>query len=99
MPIDKPVTMAGAAPGRITSLNNAPPRVPSERAVATSRGSTPSTPWIVLSRIGNSAPMNVMNIMLISDEGNIRMASGIHATAGIGRKTSSGGRTASSNAR
>src|SRR5476649_657598 len=54
---------------------------------------------MVLSKIGNSAPMNVMNIMLISDDGNIRIASGIHATAGMGRSTSSDGSTVSSNAR
>lgn len=45
--------------------------------------------------MGNSAPMNVMNTMLPSDDGNIRIASGIHATAGIGRSTSSGGSSVS----
>jgi hypothetical protein len=33
----------------------------------------------VLSRIGNSAPTKVMKTMLPSDDGNIRIASGIHA--------------------
>ena len=91
MPMDRPVTMLGAAPGNTTCVNRAKRPVPRLRAEAISRASTPSTPWMVLSRMGNSAPTKVMKIMLPSDEGNIRMASGIQATAGMGRATSSGG--------
>ncbi|MNP78897.1 hypothetical protein D3C76_1766180 [compost metagenome] len=40
--------------------------------------------------------MNVMNTIDSSDDGNIRIARGIHATAGIGRRTSSGGKNKSS---
>src|SRR5262249_35985071 len=46
---------------------------------------------MVLSKIGKKAPMKVMNTMLCSAEANSRMASGIQATAGMGRKISSGG--------
>ena len=64
MPIDRPVTMLGAAPGRITSANMAPaaacPGCAPRRSGARRR---PSTPWMVLSRIGNSAPMKVMKTM------------------------------------
>ena len=91
MPMARPVTMLGAAPGATTSVNSRQPRVPKPRADAIRRASTCRTPWMVLSRIGNSAPTKVMKIMLPSDDGNIRMASGIHATAGMGRSTSSGG--------
>ncbi|MNV57978.1 hypothetical protein D3C71_1503350 [compost metagenome] len=37
-----------------------------------------------------------MNTIDSSDDGNIRIASGIHATAGIGRSTSKGGSKVSS---
>jgi hypothetical protein len=47
-----------------------------------------------LIRIGKKAPMKVMNTMLCSADANSRMAIGIHATAGIGRSTSSGGQSA-----
>ncbi|MNT84448.1 hypothetical protein D3C72_2244600 [compost metagenome] len=46
--------------------------------------------------MGNRAPVKVMNTMDSSDEGNIRIARGIQATAGIGRSTSSGGSRLSS---
>jgi hypothetical protein len=99
MPIDRPVTMFGAAAGRITSEKMVQRPAPRLRADATRRGSAPSTPWIVFSRIGNSAPMNVMNTIDSSDDGNIRIASGIQATAGIGRSISSGGSSTSSSRR
>ena len=60
-------------------------------ADATSLGSTAPTPCTVFNKIGNKAPMNVIKIMEASDEGKIRIAKGIHATAGIGRNTSNGG--------
>ena len=47
-------------------------------------------------RLGNTAPVKVMNIIDTSAEGNMRIARGIHATAGIGRNISSGGRNTSS---
>jgi hypothetical protein len=40
--------------------------------------------------------VKVMNTIDSSDDGNIRIASGIQATAGIGRSTSSGGSSVSS---
>ncbi|MCY1558035.1 hypothetical protein D9M68_949370 [compost metagenome] len=96
MPMARPVTMLGAAPGRTTSRRIARRPAPRLRAEAIRRGSTASTPCTVLSRIGNSAPVKVMNTIDSSDEGNIRMARGIQATAGIGRSTSSGGSRLSS---
>ncbi|MNF17938.1 hypothetical protein D3C80_2217390 [compost metagenome] len=49
-----------------------------------------------MSRIGNKAPVKVMKTIDSSDEGNIRIARGIQATAGIGRSTSRGGSNKSS---
>ncbi|MNN07809.1 hypothetical protein D3C81_1206440 [compost metagenome] len=96
MPMARPVMMLGAAPGRTTSSRMARRPAPRLFAEAISRGSTPSTPCTVLSRIGNRAPVKVMNTIDSSDEGNIRIARGIHATAGIGRSTSRGGSKRSS---
>ncbi len=91
MPIARPVKMPGPAPGSSTSRSSARRPAPRLRAEASRRGSSASTPCTVLSRIGNSAPVKVMKIIEASDEGNIRIARGIQATAGIGRSTSSGG--------
>lgn len=46
---------------------------------------------MVLSRIGNSVLMNVMNIMFSLDDGNIRIVSGIYVMVGIGCSILSGG--------
>ena len=85
-----PVTTEGNAPGNITSRNIANGEAPSVNEAKINLRSIVVTPWIVLSRIGKNAPMKVIKIMLSSELGNIRIASGIHATAGIGRSTSSG---------
>ncbi len=45
--------------------------------------------------MGNKAPVNVTKIIETSEEGNIRTARGIQATAGIGRITSKGGKRTS----
>ena len=96
MPMASPVTMLGSAPDNTTSRRIAPRPAPRLRAEATRRGSTASAPCTVLSRMGKSAPVKVMNTIDSSDDGNIRIASGIQATAGIGRSTSSGGNRVSS---
>ncbi len=98
MPMLIPVTMLGSAP-----FWQEPPRgtggggggsgrAPRLRELAMSRDRGAPTPWIVAIRIGNSAPMYVMKIMLSSADGNIRIASGSQATPGMGRRISSGGR-------
>ncbi len=51
---------------------------------------------MVLRRMGNMAPRKQIKIMLCSAVGNIRMAKGIHATPGMGRRISMGGRMISS---
>ena len=82
MPIAAPVTMLGPAPGRMISPRIVRFPAPRLRAEAIEPRITPSTPCTVLSRIGNRAPVNVMNIIDSSDDGNIRIARGIQATAG-----------------
>jgi len=85
-----PVTMAGRAPGRITSRNTATGDAPSVIAAKINRRSIRATPCIVLRRIGKKAPMKVIKIILPSGLTNMSIAKGIHATAGIGLSTSSG---------
>src|SRR4051812_27294697 len=82
IPIDNPVKILGEAAGSITSVKRARLLLPKLLADAINLGSTPITPCMVFSKIGNRAPVKVMNIIETSEEGNIRIAKGIQATAG-----------------
>ena len=91
MPIDRPVTMLGAAPGRTTSTQDRQRRAPRLRAEAISRGRRLDAVDGVEQDREQRADEGDEDHRQPSDDGNIRIASGIHATAGIGRSTSSGG--------
>ena len=78
IPMLRPVTIEGKAPGNITSRNIANGEAPSVKEAKINLSSSVETPWIVLSRIGKNAPTKVIKIILSSELGNIRIANGIH---------------------
>ncbi len=96
MPIARPATMLGMAPGITTCQRMAFLLAPRLRAARTSTSGVCSTPCTVFSTMGKKAPRKVMKTMLDCSVGSIRIASGIQATAGIGRNSSMYGRMMSS---
>ena len=87
--------MLGSAPGNTTWRKMVSCEAPSERAARTSTSGVCSTPCTVFRMIGNRAPMKVMKMIEPSSVGSSRIASGIQATAGIGRSSSMYGETMS----
>src|SRR6476661_9420213 len=90
-PMRTPVTICGSAARNTTWLSTTPSLLPRQRAARTRLGSTPFTPLMVLSRMGKKMPRKMMNSFCRSPMPNQRIDSGIHASGGMGRSTSTSG--------
>ena len=83
-----PVMMNGAAAGRITLATIRGPDRPNVRAVRIRTGSTPRTPSMVFTRMGNEHVKKMVNTFVASPMPKNTIATGIITGGGTARRSS-----------
>src|SRR3954464_16025597 len=90
----RPVTMYGAALGKVMRTSRSKRPTPNERAVSIATGSTSRTPYIVWTSSGQNAPNAARKTSLLRFVPIVKKSTGISAADGIGRRNSIGTRNA-----